>query len=410
MTIHLVPQRYIPYRRHDIIEMCLSGDELNAAQAEQFRVLSRLLHNVFHYEYHALQEQLKDAYAPINPDADTRRVELNRQDTAPLFIDLLETLLDKANYEKVSDADLRQALLEESMFKIRLQVDFSDFEEVLLFCRGQSVRAETLVSWFGLRKRNIRFTNYDRVVVYLKFRKDFDPAVGQLPANRAGATLLKLFQNVPKADLEMLFPNTRVRMRTLDKLMIGVPAVVSGGIVITTKLGTTLVLIGSLIGYWIGMHQDPVELNRATVVALLAGLGALGAYLWKQVNNFRNRKLRFMQSLTRNLYFKNLDNNAGVFLRLINDAEEEECKEAVLAYYFLLVSNNALTKIELDRVIENWFAERWHTRLDFEIDDALEKLVRLELVEVSDGQYRAVPTQEALKKLDSLWDNYFTAA
>jgi len=95
----------------------------------------------------------------------------------------------------------------------------------------------------------------------------------------------------------MLFPNTRVRMRTMDKLLIGVPALVSGGIVVTTKLGTTLVLIGSLIGYWIGIHQEPVELNRATVIALLAGLGALGAYLWKQTSNFRNRKLRFMQAL-----------------------------------------------------------------------------------------------------------------
>ncbi len=169
-------------------------------------------------------------------------------------------------------------------------------------------------------------------------------------------------------------------------------------------------LIGTLIGYWIGLHQDPVELNRATVIALLAGLGALGAYLWKQISNFRNRKLRFMQTLTQNLYFKNLDNNAGVFFRLINDAEEEECKEAILAYYFLLISNNALTKTELDNMIENWFAECWQTRLDFEIDDALQKLVRLQLVEITNGQYSAVQTGEAVKKLDDLWDSYFAAA
>jgi hypothetical protein len=30
---------------------------------------------------------------------------------------------------------------------------------------------------------------------------------------------------VPRADLEMLFPNARVRMRLIDKLLIGVPAV-----------------------------------------------------------------------------------------------------------------------------------------------------------------------------------------
>ena len=410
MTIRLDPKRYIPYRKHDIVEMCLSRNELDAAGAERFRVFSHRLGSVFHYEYHALQEQLKNAYAPVNPDADTRKVELNRTGFEPRFIDLLESLLDKANYEKVSDTDLQQALKEESMFKIRLQVDFSDFEEVLLFCRGQSVRNETLLSWFGMRKREISFTNYDRVVVYLKFRHDFDPSQGQLPANRAGATLLKLFQNVPKADLEMLFPNTRVRMRTLDKLMIGVPAVVSGGIVITTKLGTTLVLIGSLIGYWIGMRQDPVELNKATVIALLAGLGALGAYLWKQVSNFRNRKLRFMQTLTRNLYFKNLDNNAGVFFRLINDAEEEECKEATLAYYFLMVSGKSLTADELDADIESWFAQHWKIKLDFEINDALQKLVRLRLVEFSDDRYTAVSTGEAINRLDKQWDNYFAAA
>ena len=410
MTIRLKPTRYIPYRKNDIIEMCLATGQLDEQQSEHFRKFSHLLQSVFHYEFHQTQEQLKDAYAPINPDADTREVKLKNIANGPDFIDLLESLLDKANYEKVSDQDLQQALREESMFKIRLQVDFNEFSEVLLFCRGQSVRNETLVSWFGLRKRNISFTNYDRVVVYLKFRQDFDSSEYQLPVNRAGVTLLKLFQNVPKADLEMLFPNTRVRMRTMDKLLIGVPAVISGGIVITTKLGTTLVLMGSLIGYWIGVHQDPVELNKAVLIALLAGLGTLGAYLWKQVSNFKNRKLRFMQTLTRNLYFKNLDNNAGVFLRLINDAEEEEGKEAILAYYFLMISAKALTSAELDSEIENWFVQRWQTSIDFEVDDALQKLVRLQLVEPVDDKYSAVELEQALKRLDAQWDNYFISA
>ena len=409
MAIVLEPVRYIPYRKADIIEMCLSDSKLDRDQAEHFRAFCRLLQSVFHHEYHQIQELLKDAYAPVNPDTDTRSVQLPQQESPPRFIELLETLLDKANYEKVSDADLQQALQEASMFKIRLQVDFSQFAEVLLFCRGQSIRHETITSWFGLRRRDISFTNYDRVVVYLKFGEDFQSSRQRHPSSRAGVTLLKLFQSVPKADLEMLFPNTTVRMRTLDKLLIGVPAIVSGGIVITTKLGTTLVLIGSLIGYWIGLHHEPVELNRATVIALLAGLGALAAYLWKQIANFRNRKLRFMQTLTQNLYFKNLDNNAGVFFRLVNDAEEEECKEAILAYYFLIAADEALTAAELDAEIESWFAQRWQARLDFEINDALQKLVRLELVEVSGGRYRAVDMNEAAKRLDTAWDGYFCA-
>jgi hypothetical protein len=226
---------------------------------------------------------------------------------------------------------------------------------------------------------------------------------------RAGATLLKLFRNVPRADLEMLFPNTRVRMRLLDKLMIGVPALVSGGIVLTTKLGASLVLLGSLFGYWLGLHSQPTELNQARVMVLLAGAAALAGYLWKQFSNFKNRKIRFMQALTQNLYFRNLDNNAGVFHRLANDAEEEECKEALLAYYILLQSPAPLAKAELDRQVESWLQQSWDCAVDFEIADALRKLRDLGLVEEIDGALVAVPLTTAISVLDRRWDNYFVS-
>lgn len=411
MNIILKPLRFIPFRKSDIVKMCLEKGDLDHSEHSHFRKFYQLLHSTFHFEFHQTLEQLKDAYATINPDADTHTLNLvSDKEKSSRFIDQLNSLLDKANYERVSNDDLQQALKEQSLFKIRLQVDFSEFEEVSLFCRGQSVRSETMVSWFGLHKRQISFTNYDRVVVYIRFRDDYEPADKRLPACKPGATLLKLFQNVPKADLEMLFPNTRIRMRTLDKLMIGVPAAISGGIVVTTKLGTTLVLMGSLIGFWIGVHHDPVELNKTTILALLAGLGALAAYLWKQFNNFKNRKLHFMQTLTQNLYFKNLDNNAGVFYRVLNDAEEEECKEAILAYYFLLTASTALSVDELDSLIELWFANQWQTQLDFEVEDALQKLERLGLVVPDDHRYTAVPLNEAIYLLDQQWDAFFSAS
>ena len=198
-------------------------------------------------------------------------------------------------------------------------------------------------------------------------------------------------------------------MRLTDKLLIGVPAVISGGVVLTTKLGASLVLLGSLFGYWLGIHKQPAELNQASLMALLAGAAALGGYLWKQFNNFKNRKLRFMQALTQNLYFKNLDNNAGVFYRIGDDAEEEESKEAVLAYYFLLQNPQGLSKTELDAAIEHWFESRWNCPIDFEIDDALEKLLRLGLVEDAADRLAAVSIREGIRRLDQRWDNYFVA-
>ncbi len=381
-----------------------SGDE-----CDDFRQFARMLGQIFHFEFHQTLEALKSTYAGIDPDADTRRPDFEPADSDESFVELLDGLLEAANYERISEAELNRALTESSLFKIRLQVDFDDFSEVSLFARGESRKTETVATWFGLRRREIEFTNYERVVVYLRLRDDFVRDKNDFATCRAGATLLKLFRNVPKADLEMLFPNTQVRMRPTDKLLIGVPAVVSGGVVLTTKLGASLVLLGSLIGYWLGVHDQPAELNQASLMILAAGVAALAGYLWKQFNNFKNRKLRFMQALTQNLYFRNLDNNAGVFHRIVDDAEEEETKEAVLAYYFLLQSPAPLAKAELDAAIENWFESRWRTLIDFEIDDALDKLVTFGLVERADGGLRAVPLGEAIRRLDRRWDDYFVA-
>jgi hypothetical protein len=398
---------FIPFRKHDIVEMCLK-DNLLSDQETEFRHLSSMLSSIYHFEYHNIIESLKDSYALIDPDSDTRKPLATELDKCDNFSVLLNTLLEKANYERITEDELNQALNESSLFKIRLHVDFDDFEEVLLFCRGESIREEKVPQWLGLSSKTITFINYDRVVVYIRLSKDYQESKNSLPFSKPGATLLKLFQNVPKADLEMLFPNTQVRMRTIDKLLIGIPALISGSIVLTTKLGAALILLGSVLGFWFGLSQQPVELNKTTILVLLAGMTTLGGYLWKQFSNFKNRKLRFMQSLTQNLYFKNLDNNAGVFHRLANDAEEEEGKEALLAYYFLLISKPLLSKSELDRQIETWLLEKWHCAIDFEIDDAVTKLLNIGLIKKTDNTLVAISIAEAIRVLDQRWDNYFT--
>jgi hypothetical protein len=402
--------RFIPYRKKDLLAWCLQDlaaqPETLARQSDALVQFCNLLDSVFHHDFRVLIEGLKDSYATLAPDADTRALSLT-QTAEPAgredFATQLRVLLEKANYEVISQEDLNQALSESSLFKVSLKVDFDDFSQVLLFCRGEAKRTEQTRSCFGLLRRQIEFINYDRVVLYLRFRDDPESTVGARP----GATLLKLFQNVPKADLEMLFPNTHVRMRTVDKLLIGIPALISGGIVLSTKLGASLVVLGSLLGFWLGLHTQPVELNEAVIMVLLTGVAALGGYLWKQFNTFKNRKLRFMQALTQNLYFKNLDNNAGVFHRLADDAEEEEIKEAMLAYYELLISPAPLSRTELDRRIEQRFADQLGCRLDFEIDDALHKLQALALVHGTDGRLSAVPLPEAIRRLNRRWDDYF---
>lgn len=393
--------------------MCIKDAQLSEAEVKNFRELCRILEALFHFEFHARLEKLKTCYGPFNPDADTLQVfDYSDADKIRLqkqLVSEMTKVLNAANFEKITAEDLMQALGEESLFQIRLEVDFQDFEDVIFFRRGETVREETLVKFFGLWKRKFQFTNYDRVAVYIKIKEKayFEKQGRKNLYFEPGSTIIKLFQNVPKADLEMLFPNSKVRMKTIDKIIIGVPAAVSGLIVLVTKLGASLLLVGSIISFWLGIKDEEVQIKQQHLIALGAGLGALGGFLFKQINKYKNRKIKFMKALSDNLYFKNLDNNAGVFYHLIDAAEEEEFKEAVLAYYFLLTTKEPPTKKELDRRIENWLAERWDCQIDFEIGDAVDKLQRLELIDADEDYLRCVPLSAAQQQIDSIWDNFF---
>jgi len=128
--------RFIPFRKKDIVEMCLQ-DKLLAGQEDNFRELHRMISSIFHFEFHHTIESIKDTYAPIDPDSDSRQINNEQSANNDNFVALLGKLLEKANYERVTEEDLNQALNEASLFKIRLHVDFEDFSEVLLFSRGE---------------------------------------------------------------------------------------------------------------------------------------------------------------------------------------------------------------------------------------------------------------------------------
>jgi hypothetical protein len=61
----------------------------------------------------------------------------------------------------------------------------------------------------------LSFINNDWVIIYLKVSDDFDNQSPELAVCLPSATMLKLFQNVPQADLEMLFPVNWVGMQLI---------------------------------------------------------------------------------------------------------------------------------------------------------------------------------------------------
>ncbi len=410
----MTAERFIPFRKASIVTMCV--DEVPAEERESFRAFVDLLASLLHHEFRTRLEVIKDTYHPFNPDSDTRSIVEpgpdERQAAQQRLVDELSALAEDANFERISVDDLGRAFAEESLMKVRLEADFDDFEQIVFYRRGEHPRHEEVKQFLGLRRRTLEFTTYGKVLVYVKFQDatHFEvkgKKVDDLPFT-PGSTIIKLFQNVPRADLEMLFPNAQVRMRPIDKLLIGVPAAVSGVIVVATKLIAALIPVLLLLGFWVGLRREPVQLNQGQLVALGAALMAFGGYVVRQFTKFKTRKIQFMKALSENLYFRNLDNDAGVFHHLLDAAEEEEVKEAVLAYHFLRTAGGPLTAAELDSRIEEWFTRRWDASFDFEVDDGLAKLRRLRLVDDGgQGRLDAVRLDEAKRRLDEIWDDLF---
>jgi len=410
-----VPRRghFIPFRKADILRMCAEDDSLDEAGRKGFSQFAEVLAALFHYEYHARLETLKDSFAPFNPDAGTsagaRASGPDRDEAEGRLLSMLREVLTQANFREMSREEMRALLDADPGFKMRLEVDLDDYAELLVFRRGRRTARETVKSLMGLRSREVEVALYDRVVVYLRLKgREHFEAKGREPVGfEPGASSLKLFQNVPENGLEMLFPNARMRMRLVDKLLLAVPATL-GGVGVLAKLSQPLLVVVGVMGVWLGLGGEHREVKTKELVALALGILALVLFANRQLSKIKSRRLKYLKYLSENLYFKVLDNSAGVLHHLIDAAEEEDVKEAVLAYFFILSRERDFTEEELDREVERWFREKHSTGLDFEVDDAMKKLVRLELATIDGDKLRVLPLEKAKARIDWLWDNVFS--
>ncbi|MPY99166.1 MAG: DUF3754 domain-containing protein [Actinophytocola sp.] len=403
-------EHFIPFRKRTVIALC--ADELPDADRKPFLAFTEILASLLHHRFRARIEELKDAYHAFDPDVDARTSEpvttAERDEAKRKLVDGLTALAEDANFTLVSDEEFSRAVSDHSLLKVRMEVDHDAIEDVLIYRRGATNRTATVPHWFGLRRKTVEFVSYDKVLIYVAFPEDMGDAERDELPFEPGAVMIKLFQDVPRRDLEMLLPNVRVRMRLIDKLLIGVPAVVSGAVVVVTKLIASLGVLFLLLAFWLGLRDQPVDLDQAALISLGAGLAAFGGYLWRQFTKFKNRKIKFMKVLSENLYFRNLDNDAGVFHHILDSAEEAKVKEAVLAYHLLRSSDSPLTAEALGARADRWLERRSGRLVRFDVHDGLRTLRRLGLLaEHDDNSVSVVDLPAAKRRIDHIWDNVF---
>jgi hypothetical protein len=134
-------------------------------------------------------------------------------------------------------------------------------------------------------------------------------------------------------------------------------------------------------------------------------VGGTVGYGVRSLYGYLNTRQKYQLNLTQSLYYQNIDNNAGVIHRLLDEAAEQENREVMLAYFFLWRNAPAegLTAEALDARIENWLQSEAEQAVNFEIADALGKLMQFRLVEQSGQLWRALPIDDAILKLEEHW-------
>jgi hypothetical protein len=407
--------QFIPVRKADILDALVEHEPLASEdEREQFRQVCRLLAAIYHYEYFAQLERLRDDYYYFNPEFDPHErfgdaaFEREYKD----LVDSFTAVLHGANFHELSHEEIGQAHRERRTVPVEVKAPVDDFREVRFFRRGHHTEHIEVSEWFGLRKRAFETTVYDDVVLFVAVKPE--DGIGSERDRkrllrrkmRPGSVLIKYFRNIARADLNALFPDVRVVMSTFDKLFLSGPALL-GSIPILLKLATTLTVLFVVLGFYLGLSGAVQDDEMKAALAAVSGLAALGGFVMRQWLRYQRQSLKYQKELTDNIYFRNVNNNAGIFDYIIGSAEDQECKEAFLAYYFLRTAAAPPTKPELDARIERWLKETFGVDIDFEVDDALAKLDRLGLLSRDRERLSVPPPPQALARLDQVWDNYF---
>ena len=406
--------RFIPVRKEDLLAALVKqGDFADTAECDLFWRFARTLRTICHYEYSETLDRLRDDYYYFSPEvAALASTDRARKDCA--YDDLirsLDVILKDANFTELPHEDITDAHRKRTI-PVEIRAPHDDFREVRFYRRGRHVEQFEVGEWFGLRRRKAEAEVFDDVVLLVAMKTQTE--IGSSRELRVlkrrkivpGSVLIKYFRNIACGDLYALFPNARVVMSNFDKAFLGLPAI-AGGIPIFIKLYATISVLFLVAGIYLGGSTSVADADMKTALAALMGIVALGGFATRQWLKFQHRSLKYHLELTENIYYRNINNNAGVFDYLISTAEDQETKEAALAYHFIRTAQTAPTPAELAARIEKWLAENFDVNLDFAIDTALGKLDRFGLLRREGERLFVSPLDGAIAQLHRVWDDFF---
>jgi hypothetical protein len=380
--------RFIPVSCGELAELLARHVEPDASAHRRYREICAALSAVVHREYRDRLLRLKEWYAPFDPDADI--TSIGRASTADParrtreIVAEIKFLLEKANFRTLDRSDVDAAVSAVSPWGLSLHVDLQVFDQLQVWARGEKIDHRSRRSWTTLfRRRHYRIPLYQRLMIVFQPHGEVLDAAGY----ESRRLYLKLFKNIPDGDVDMVLPGTSVRMTMLDRGKIAFP--------IITGLATTglKIIKGALVVAAVGIYG---------LIAYLTLIIATVGYGWRSFFGYKRTKEKYQLNLTQNLYYQKLDANLGAILRLSDEAEDQEFREALVAWFLLWrqAPHDGWMMEELDRSAERLLQAELKRDVDFDVSDAVDKLIRWGMIDVqNDGRLTARAPDRVLAKL-----------
>ncbi len=389
-------EHFVPLHTTDMVEYLTQHPMLHESKRASFRELASLILALLHHLYRQRHERLTYIYAPLDPDRDRMLLTVPTAESRNrLYDELFESTrdaLDRANYRRLGPEQIQQAIDAASQWGVRMRMNFAQLRRLDVYARGCVVGRRQTRSWRkAFRAETVDVPLYQRLVVMFRVVDDFES--DQFDPRRV---YLRMFKNVPQQDVDMMLPATGIQMTWLDHSRIVVPSLYAAAVTLWRVLRNVVVL--ALFGVF-------KTLGLILLVLFAVGFGVKSMFTYRT-----NTKRRYMLSMTQSLYYQSLDNNAGVLLRLLEEGEQQEACEAVLAYFVtsvVMAERGACTLAEIDQACEALLREATGMVVDFDVEGTARNLVHLGILSVDEAGWTALPLDEATRRLDATWDNWF---
>lgn len=204
---------------------------------------------------------------------------------------------------------------------------------------------------------------------------------------------MKIYEKIPIPDLPVVFPHKKLSFRILD----------------TVRLDVATIL--GLLAFIINYKFENILSSPSAILLDVIAVSALVIYVTRVLLGYKQTRDRYQLLVNKALYEKTVASGFGSIHFLLDASEQQQYKEAILAYAILLKAESS--QVTDTRTIgdecERFIYLVFQVKVEMPVDKAIKNLVRLGLVmeKIVDEQVvlQAIPCSRACIILQNRWNS-----